>query len=795
MSTVTSLDPRTPILVGVGQITDRLGQPDYAAMSAADLAADAARRAIADSGAPTADIVGAIDTIATTRQFDNSSPSTHAPLGRSSKFPRSVAVRLGAHPRRAVLEVAGGQSPQHLVNEFAATIASGHAEVVLLAGAEAMSTIRHFAERPDGRPDFAEDPEGEVEDRGYGLRGLVSREQIAHGLATMPAQYALLENARRAHRGDTRAHYLRAMAELFAPFAAIADANPFSTAPAPYCVDDLATVTDRNRLIADPYPRLMVARDQVNQGAAVLMTSVGAAQRLRVPTSAWVFLRGQADLREPNLLDRPDLATAPSAATAIELALEAAGVALDDVGYFDLYSCFPIAVFNVLDGLGLAPDDPRPLTLTGGLPFFGGAGNNYSMHAIVEAVHRVRADQRGYALVGANGGVLSKYSVGIYSCQPGSYVADDSIGMQREIDAAPTVARSAHPHGWASIESYTVTYGKTGPTGIVVGRLEDDGRRFLAGVAADPDGTPDPLLEVLTCSDEPTGSRFYVTPGPSRNEASISRRAATRRRPPRPALDRPFEHVIVERDGHLLTITINRPEVRNALHPPAHRELDEILDAYLADPNLWVAVITGAGDTAFCAGNDLSYSATGKPIVLPLNGFGGITARRDLTKPVIAAVNGYAMGGGLEIALACHLLVVDTTATLALSEVNVGLVAAAGGLFRLPRAIPPTIATELIVTGRRIDAEEARRLGLANRVAPAGQALAVARELAAEIISSSPTSVRLSLTMMQKAQDATAVFAAMDDCQPELDELMTTDDASEGVTAFAAKRPPEWRNR
>src|SRR5262249_12966634 len=163
--------------------------------------------------------------------------------------------------------------------------------------------------------------------------------------------------------------------------------------------------------------------------------------------------------------------------------------------------------------------------------------------------------------------------------------------------------------------------------------------------------------------------------------------------PPAPLVLRDrYDHVLTRRDGHLLEVTINRPESRNSLHPMANDELDHVFNAFFADDDLWVAIITGAGDKAFSAGNDLLYSGPGKPMGGPKNGFGGLTSRRDMPKPVIAAVNGYAMGGGLEIALACHLVVADDTAKFALSEVKVGLIAGAGGLIRLPRTIPPKVA-------------------------------------------------------------------------------------------------------
>jgi acetyl-CoA C-acetyltransferase len=227
----------------------------------------------------------------------------------------------------------------------------------------------------------------------------------------------------------------------------------------------------------------------------------------------------------------------------------------------------------------------------------------------------------------------------------------------------------------------------------------------------------------------------------------------------------------------------------------ANDELDQIFDAYFADPDLWVAIITGAGDKAFSAGNDLIYSASGKPMWVPENGFGGLTGRRGMTKPVIAAVNGFAMGGGLEIALACHLVVADATAMFALSEVRVGLVAGAGGLVRLPRTVPPAVATEMILTGRRLTAPEALHHGLVNRVVDAGAALDGARELAGEILAGSPTSVRASLQIMEETRGIPDVIDAVRHHSPALDALMVSQDTIEGLTAFAEKRVPRWAGR
>jgi acetyl-CoA C-acetyltransferase len=501
---LTSLDSRTPVVAGVGQASERLGAPNYRGRSPVDLAADAAREAMADTGADPAAVAAAIDTVAGVRQFENSHPRARAPLGRSDNYPRSVAARIGASPARAVLEITGGQAPQHLVNEFAAVIACGGSEVTLIFGSEAISTIEHLATE-SVKPDFTEHAEGSLEDRGYGLAGMMSRHQAAHGLTGAPSQYALIDNARRARLGQSRAEYAAAMGALFAPFTKVAAANPHAGSPVERSAEELVTPTEANRPIADPYTRYIVAREKVNQGAAVLVMSVAAARRLGVRRDRWVFLHGHADLRERDLMNRADLSSGPASVMAVQHALDVAGLAVGDLATIDLYSCFPAPVFNICDGLGLSSQDPRGLTVTGGLPFFGGAGNNYSMHAIAETVQRARRAPGSYGLVGANGGIMSKYSAGVYSATPAAWTADGSKERQAEIDgwAAPEQARD--PDGPATIETYTVTHARDGArTGIVVGRLDRSRERFVAK-GDDPD-----LLDLLAGADEPIGQAVYV---------------------------------------------------------------------------------------------------------------------------------------------------------------------------------------------------------------------------------------------------------------------------------------------
>ena len=261
-----------------------------------------------------------------------------------------------------------------------------------------------------------------------------------------------------------------------------------------------------------------------------------------------------------------------------------------------------------------------------------------------------------------------------------------------------------------------------------------------------------------------------------------------------------YEFIEVEKKDHVTIITMNRPKVMNCISPLVSQEMSKVINEYDEDSNAWVCIITGAGEKAFSAGNDLRFTAEHGPERMRKEmegvkgGFGGITSRFDCFKPFIAAVNGFALGGGFEIALACDVIIASEKASFGLPEHRVGLIPGAGGVHRLPRIMPYHIAMGMILASKRITAQEAYQYGVVSEVVPADKLMETAEAFAEEIMLGSPLALRASKEATIKGMGMT-IQDAMATTFPGQIAMQGTEDIKEGPLAFSQKRKPEWKGR
>jgi acetyl-CoA C-acetyltransferase len=484
-----TVDPRTPVLIGYGQVNHRDEiDPATRSVEPVDLMAAAARRA-ADSR-----LIEAVDSI----RVVNVLSAHYRDPGRL------LGDRIGATGFTTLYSPVGGNVPQSLVNRACLDIQRGRADVVLLAGAETWRTRTGLKAKGSKLTWTVQDesvPMAEVSGTDVPMAG--AAELRIH--LNRPAHvYPLFEQSLRIANGESVEDHFNRVAELWARFNAVAVSNPHAWIRKPVTAEEIRRPGPQNRMISWPYTKLMNSNNMVDQGAALVLTSVERARGLRIPAERWVYPHAGTDAHDtPAVADRDELHRSAAIRIAGRRALELAGLHIDDVDYVDLYSCFPSAVQVAAAELGLSVDDSaRPLTVTGGLTFAGGPWSNYVMHSIATMAELLVANPGRRALITANGGYLTKHSFGVYSTEPPAEFRWED--MQPAVDREPTREGLVAWEGVGTVEAWTTPFNREGqPERAFLAVRTPDGSRALAVIA-------DPAAAETTVREDIGGAKVAV---------------------------------------------------------------------------------------------------------------------------------------------------------------------------------------------------------------------------------------------------------------------------------------------
>ncbi len=477
-------ESRIPVLIGFGQLTDK--SPLEEAGTPLDLMARAVTAAAEDAG-PGNTLLAEVDTlVAVGLTVDE--PNSGSKLGGMFRnVPLTLCQRLGIDPERRFYTDTGGNTPQKMVNLFSERISQGECNTVIIAGAEALDTMIKRLKGGMDLDSWSDDPGGRPEILGTPRTPQTPHED-SYGVNTPSTIYPLFENALRGKYGESVDAHRSHMGALYQRFNEVAAANPLSWFPTRRNAEEIATESASNRFVGFPYTKYLNSVIRVNMGGALIMTNVAEARRMGVAQDKWVYLHGCGDACDAWFVhERQDYHSSPAIRTIGQQALSMAGVTIADMDYFDIYSCFPSAVQIACDELGIAHDDPRPLTVTGGLPYFGGPGNNYVTHSIGAMMQTLRANPGKWGLVNANGWFVTKHSLGVYSTTPPEkpWQREDPASYADIPTQVSAPSFTEQPSGDAAVETYTVLHSRKGPErGLVIGRLTD-GTRFFADTPDD----------------------------------------------------------------------------------------------------------------------------------------------------------------------------------------------------------------------------------------------------------------------------------------------------------------------
>jgi acetyl-CoA C-acetyltransferase len=466
------MDPRTPVLIGYGQVNQHDENPG---VEPVDLM-EAAARAAADPR-----VLEAVDSVRVVNLLS----------WRYRDPGRLLAQRIRADGAATRYTGIGGNVPQTLVNKACLDIQSGRADVVLITGAETWRT-RSRVRRAGGKLDWTKQddsvPIAEGSDEGIELAG---PSDLRINLDRPAYVYPLFEQALRIAAHESSDDHRRRIGELWSQFSAVAAANPHAWSREALSGDEIAEPSPSNRMVSWPYTKLMNSNNMVDQGAALVLTSVEKATYLQIARDGWVFPYAGTDAHDTyHISDRAEFHTSPAIRIAGNRALELAGSGIDDMALVDLYSCFPSAVQVAANELGLPTGDPsRPLTVTGGLTFAGGPWNNYVTHSIATMAEELVANPGQRGLITANGGYLTKHSFGVYGTEPPTHEFrwED---VQSEVDREPTRKAVVEWSGVGIVESWTTPFDRSGaPEKAFLAVRTPEDARALAVIPSDVEAT------------------------------------------------------------------------------------------------------------------------------------------------------------------------------------------------------------------------------------------------------------------------------------------------------------------
>ncbi len=459
----TAPDPGSPCIIGVARRTWHPADVPEGAPEPLAMWEEMARAAAVDAGAAAGqDLLRRLESIdvvySQSWQYDDAA-------GR-------LAERLHASPTRRRYSGLGGTVPLMCVADAARDIVDGDLDLGLIVGAEALATVRRL-KKAGQQPPWSFAPEVVPP---FPMTLSPYPTEISHAVFAAYLTFALFDNARRAHLGRCLPAHRAKLGAVLASMTEVAATSPHAWFPVARTAEEIITAAPDNRMVAYPYTKRMTSIMDVDMAAALLVASTAEADALGVPDDKRVYLRGVGYGEEPaHVADHADLWRAPAMRGASQAALAGAGIGVDDVAHLDLYSCFASAVCFALDALGLAEDDGRGVTRTGGLPYHGGPGSNYMTHSIAAMVETLRADAGSFGLTSGVGMHLQKHAYGVWSTVPGRLSPPAP-----PVEPGPTTHVVASYEGRGTVATYSVLHGRDGaPTSaLLVCDLPDGGRCY-----------------------------------------------------------------------------------------------------------------------------------------------------------------------------------------------------------------------------------------------------------------------------------------------------------------------------